>query len=346
MAYARKTLEGWKTAFDSIYGRKNLALDQGDILLRVVEEAAEIVKPVLTMEQKEIRYGLPDILAWICAFANKCDLSLNEAMQKEYVGKPPGKEQTDIRMFQAIGKDTPESLGDWQQYLRYLYHADNRERGPVYVLTKLTEDVGEASRRLRMGSPSEKVLRKLCNALAWSIALANISEIDMEQAVWEKYPGVCTHCNQSSCACSSLSTVFISYTSDTDSYHEAAKRVISELLLSPRSFPDFGPSFERLRMVEMFDAIARSDGGLIILYKKYSANVYAELLEMLRAMDNKNVWIYVKNKTAEDRDAQLARLLEDLEHFRRLEWFDTQDQFINSLKGNISKRLKEIKTKL
>jgi len=342
LAFEKKSLDAWKTAFDSIYSRKNMALSLNSILLRLVEETAELVMPVITVNPSNIEYGLPDVLAWICAFANKSGLSVNKSMEAKYLQKPPGKDQASISVYSILGKDRPETLGDWQKYLGFVYAEENRSHGPFYILTLLVEDVGTASHKHRTGSGPEEVMDRLCGTLAWSIALANHFKIDLSEAAWKKYPALCVHCNQTECRCSSLTRIFIGYVSDTESFVPSAQKVISELLLSHISFPDIR-AFQKPRMVEIFNAINGSDGGVVILATKFSPRVYAELLEMLRVMDGDNVWIFVRDKSGRDKDQQLAEVIRDLEHFYQIYDFDGESDFEGKLRDMVRKRLGEIR---
>jgi hypothetical protein len=41
----------------------------------------------------------------------------------------------------------------------------------------------------------------LCMALSWSFALANSFHIDIENAMWERFPGRCPYCGENRCKC-------------------------------------------------------------------------------------------------------------------------------------------------
>jgi NTP pyrophosphatase (non-canonical NTP hydrolase) len=41
----------------------------------------------------------------------------------------------------------------------------------------------------------------LCMALSWAFALANSFHIDIESAMWERFPGRCPYCGENSCKC-------------------------------------------------------------------------------------------------------------------------------------------------
>jgi|GEM_PF-4216674 NTP pyrophosphatase (non-canonical NTP hydrolase) len=46
----------------------------------------------------------------------------------------------------------------------------------------------------------------LAMALSWSFALANQLWIDLEEKLWESFPGVCRHCDNGRCTCSTNET--------------------------------------------------------------------------------------------------------------------------------------------
>ena len=76
--------------FKEIYEIRNLSLSPEKALHRLIEETAELVKPVLILDLKELRWCLADIIAWVCAFANKCKIDLQEIMLK-YIETPQEK---------------------------------------------------------------------------------------------------------------------------------------------------------------------------------------------------------------------------------------------------------------
>jgi NTP pyrophosphatase (non-canonical NTP hydrolase) len=62
------------------------------------------------------------------------------------------------------------------------------------------QEVGELATALRSGSAQEKML-EFADVLAWLATLANIAEVDLEQAMAAKYGAGCPGCGKSPCVC-------------------------------------------------------------------------------------------------------------------------------------------------
>lgn len=64
----------------------------------------------------------------------------------------------------------------------------------------LMEEVGELATALREGSRAE-LAAEFADVLAWLATIANVAQIDLEQAVREKYGAGCPGCGEMVCAC-------------------------------------------------------------------------------------------------------------------------------------------------
>jgi NTP pyrophosphatase (non-canonical NTP hydrolase) len=313
-------------------------------LHRLIEEIAELVKPVLLYDREKIEWSLPDIFAWLCAFTNHFKVDLEEMMIK-YLKSPPGKpkEAQHIQPRDIIGKDEPETLEDWQRYLSIVYLHENENIPPDLMISKIVEDVGLTSRNLRTRKDTDQIKESLAGAFAWAIALANKFQVKLDDAIYEKYPNYCFKCRNKPCRCFRLSTIFIGYTKDTDREMNDSKNLIEQdLKLKVEVFGSLGPRFHRLRMVEAFNAINRSDGAVVLLKACWSENVWAELIEILKTIDENNVWIYV-SKTRKRIDPELVIMLKDIEHFHQIRYYSTASQLKELLKAEIEKRLRELR---
>lgn len=312
-------------------------------LHRLIEEIAELVKPVLLYDRKKIKWALPDIVAWLCAFANHFKLDLDEMMIK-YLETPPGKPK-DVQHIQPrdiIGKDEPETLEDWQRYLSVVYRRENENIPPDLMISKIVEDVGLTSRDLRTRKDVATIKESLAGAFAWAIALANKFQVKLDDAIYEKYPNYCFKCRSKPCKCSRLSTFFISYTEDTASTMNIVRNMIEQdLKLKVEVFGNLGPGFHRLRMVEAFNAIDRSDGAVILLQARWSQNVWAELVEILKTIDENNVWVYAL-ESRKRIDPELKIMLEDIKHFHQIRYCSVPSDLAKQLKADIEKRLQEL----
>jgi NTP pyrophosphatase (non-canonical NTP hydrolase) len=91
-------------------------------------------------------------------------------------------------------------MSEFQALMRELYLDKDNKRGAERTLLWLMEEVGELSEALRKrdrGAMEEE----LADIIAWTMSLANVLGIDMEEALMEKYPGYCRYCRGSPCAC-------------------------------------------------------------------------------------------------------------------------------------------------
>lgn len=104
------------------------------------------------------------------------------------------------------------SLKQWQQHLNGLYGQRNKKRGSENLLNRLFKEVAELlSLQMRipiMRLTSEKIEEEftleLADTLAWTIAIANFFEIDIEETILCRYGKGCWKCNQDPCVCTNF----------------------------------------------------------------------------------------------------------------------------------------------
>lgn len=92
------------------------------------------------------------------------------------------------------------TLGQLQQRIRDLYGAKDGARGLEGTFMWFMEEVGELSAALRGGTDAERVL-EFADVLAWLATLANIANVDLEEAMARKYGAGCPGCGQTPCRC-------------------------------------------------------------------------------------------------------------------------------------------------
>ena len=84
-------------------------------------------------------------------------------------------------------------IHEFQQLIRDRYYATDSARGAGKTFLWFSEEVGELAHalgKLERGEPDHANLREeFADVLAWLTTLANISGVDLEQAVREKYMG-------------------------------------------------------------------------------------------------------------------------------------------------------------
>lgn len=92
------------------------------------------------------------------------------------------------------------SLGDFQQLIREMYYEKDARRGADATFLWLMEEVGELAAAVRGGS-QESRKEEFADVLAWLVTIANVLEIDLAEAVREKYGSGCPGCGRFVCQC-------------------------------------------------------------------------------------------------------------------------------------------------
>jgi len=343
LSYRRWTLPEYTALFKEIYEIRYKSLTNEQVLQRLVEEIAEIVKPVYVFNVEKIKWILPDIIASISAFADKCHIDLGEIMGN-YIENPPRKLnlKTRIKPQTIIRNEYPETFEDWQLYLAVLYRNENANIAPSTTMLKIIEDIGKISRSLRIGLDIAIVKKHLAGVLAWTITLANKFQIKIDDVTYNRYPNKCGKCQSKPCKCFGLSAMFISYTMDTTEELQSVKELLIQLDLKAETFDRLGPNFYRIGMSEVFNAIYKSDGAIVLVKDQLSEKDRTELLEIFNTMNEKNVWIFVK-KGKKTKNNELKRMLEEIKQFHKIEYYSNKKQLVQSLKKGIQIRVGELK---
>jgi len=86
---------------------------------------------------------------------------------------------------------TDPRLSEFQTFIRDRYHETDAARGPARTFLWFMEEIGELSEAIALrerGDGDEQNLREeFADVLAWLTTLANITGVDLAQAVHEKY---------------------------------------------------------------------------------------------------------------------------------------------------------------
>ncbi|MFN0195115.1 MAG: MazG nucleotide pyrophosphohydrolase domain-containing protein, partial [Planctomycetaceae bacterium] len=91
-------------------------------------------------------------------------------------------------------------LTEWQALIQAMYSEKDRARGVDGTFMWFMEEVGELAAALREGTPDE-LAAEFADVLAWLATLANISDVNLEQAIRKKYGGGCPGCGKIICEC-------------------------------------------------------------------------------------------------------------------------------------------------
>ena len=92
------------------------------------------------------------------------------------------------------------TLPELQKMIRDIYGAKDASRGAEGTFMWFMQEVGELATALRSGTPQETA-HEFADVLAWLATLANIANVDLDQAMTEKYGAGCPGCRKSPCSC-------------------------------------------------------------------------------------------------------------------------------------------------
>ena len=95
---------------------------------------------------------------------------------------------------------TDISLCDLQDLIRTMYYDKDAARGAEATFLWFVEEVGELAAATRSGT-REELREEFADVLAWLVTLANIKNVDLTQAIIEKYGEGCPGCGKLTCQC-------------------------------------------------------------------------------------------------------------------------------------------------
>lgn len=79
------------------------------------------------------------------------------------------------------------------------FHKDS-PRGLVKTFVWFTEEIGELARAIRTDD-REHLEEEFADVFAWLCTMANLAEIDLEEAAVKKYAKGCPRCGAKPCIC-------------------------------------------------------------------------------------------------------------------------------------------------
>lgn len=97
-------------------------------------------------------------------------------------------------------KENAISFADFQQLIRSMYHEKDVARGIDGTFMWLIEEIGELATALRSGDHQER-LGEFADVIAWLCTIANVAEIDLNEAILRKYGSGCPGCKKLVCDC-------------------------------------------------------------------------------------------------------------------------------------------------
>jgi len=96
--------------------------------------------------------------------------------------------------------DNPISFDQFQSLIKTMYFDKDQARGVDGTFMWLMEEVGELATALREGD-RENQIEEFADVLAWLTTIANIVDINLDEAIRRKYGDGCPGCGQFACIC-------------------------------------------------------------------------------------------------------------------------------------------------
>jgi len=93
--------------------------------------------------------------------------------------------------------DTKEA----QDMIRSIYLERDRARGLERTLLRTFEELGELSDAILRSKSRNELSDEIADVFAWVCSIANLLDIDLSEALYRKYSGVCSKCGRSPCEC-------------------------------------------------------------------------------------------------------------------------------------------------
>jgi len=90
-------------------------------------------------------------------------------------------------------------IREFQKLMREIYGERDRRRGVEKTYMWIVEEMGELVRAIRRKN-EEEIKNELADVVAWTFSLANLLEVDVENAL-KKYASACPKCKKSPCVC-------------------------------------------------------------------------------------------------------------------------------------------------
>jgi NTP pyrophosphatase (non-canonical NTP hydrolase) len=92
------------------------------------------------------------------------------------------------------------TLPELQKMIRDTFGAKDASRGVDGTFMWFMQEVGELATALRNGTHEERA-HEFADVLAWLATLANIANVDLDEAIRAKYGDGCPGCGESPCVC-------------------------------------------------------------------------------------------------------------------------------------------------
>ncbi len=94
------------------------------------------------------------------------------------------------------------SIRDFQNLIHKMYYEKDVQRGVDGTFMWLMEEIGELASALRSNNDRKNLAEEFADVIAWLTTIANVVEIDLSDAIRQKYGAGCPGCGLFACDCS------------------------------------------------------------------------------------------------------------------------------------------------
>lgn len=215
-------LQDWQLHFTNIYELNNHHfLQTRSDRIMWLGTAVRDLKVAIRQQPDNIERDLARIPPRIFAVANTVDGSVANGMMRKYpiegcsyCQSSPCQCNGSHKEAQLVVVDSSSlqakwGIQDWQNHIDEVYGLVNRQKGLEASLGHLFEEVFELVEvehddiRRNTVTEQNKVYfeGELADCLAWTLASANLTGIDLEGALKKRYADGCWRCGGKSCSC-------------------------------------------------------------------------------------------------------------------------------------------------
>ena len=98
-------------------------------------------------------------------------------------------------------------IREFQQLIHDIYFQKDNQRGLQGTFLWFVEEVGELAEAIGnykqhvRESDKDNIAQELADIFAWATSIANLLDIDLENAIKGKYPNYCLKCKSHPCVC-------------------------------------------------------------------------------------------------------------------------------------------------
>lgn len=96
------------------------------------------------------------------------------------------------------------TVKNFQKLMEDIYGERDRKRGIQGSLLWFLSENGELIQAIIKQKNKSEIEEEIADVAAWLASLCNVLDIDLESAILQKYPKVCSKCKMKPCICEPL----------------------------------------------------------------------------------------------------------------------------------------------